>query len=166
MDTRERGNQTEARIMAALVEAGYLVSLPFGGGHKYDFIVDDGLCLQRVQCKTGRVRGGSLMFNGYSFSGNGKVRQGYRGLADLFAVLNPEAGEVYLVPVEEVGCTDVCLRLKPTLSGQNKGIRWALTYLLKPCVRPLVNARVAQLVEHLVPNQKVAGSRPVSRFQV
>lgn len=131
MDTREKGNLTEAKIMTALVGAGYLVSLPFGSGHKYDFIADDGQRLHRVQCKTGRLKGGSLMFNGYSFSGNGKVRRGYLGLADLFAVLNPQTGQVYLVPVEEVGCTDVCLRLKPTLSGQCKGIRWAAAYALE-----------------------------------
>ena len=117
--------------MTALVEAGYLVSLPFGEGHKYDFVIDDGQRLHRVQCKTGRVKGGSLMFNGYSFSGNGKVKHGYHGLADLFAVLNPRTSRVYLVPVGEVGCTDVCLRLEPALSGQSKGIRWAAAYMLK-----------------------------------
>lgn len=137
METREKGNLTEAKIMAALIEAGYLVSLPFGDGHKYDFIIDDGHQIQRVQCKTGRVRSGRLMFNGHSFSGNGKTKQGYRGLADLFLVLNPQTGDVYVVPVDEVGCTDVCLRLQPTLNGQSKGIRWGFTYLLKPCVMSL-----------------------------
>jgi hypothetical protein len=64
MNTREKGNLTEAKIMTALVEAGYLVSLPFGEGHKYDFIIDDGQGLHRVQCKTGRVKGGSLCSTG------------------------------------------------------------------------------------------------------
>ncbi len=112
-----------------------MVFLPFGDGHKYDLIIDDGRRVQRVQCKTGRVKGGSLMFNGYSFSGNGKVKHGYRGLADLFAILNPQTNQVFLVPVEEVGCTDVCLRLQPTLSGQSKGIRWAAAYTLKSPVK-------------------------------
>ena len=39
MQTREKGNLTEAKILAALVAAGYLVSMPFGDGHKYDFII-------------------------------------------------------------------------------------------------------------------------------
>lgn len=138
MNTRERGNLTEIKIMAALVEAGYLVFLPFGEGHKYDFIIDDGQRLHRVQSKTGRVKGGSLMFNGYSFSGNGKVRHGYRGLADLFAILNPQTSQVYLVPVEEVGCTEICLRLEPTLSGQSKGIRWAAAYILKSPIKTAI----------------------------
>ena len=132
MQTREKGNLTEAKILAALVAAGYLVSVPFGEGHKYDFIIDDSVNLRRVQCKTGRVKKGVLLFNSYSQSGNGATKQGYYGLADLFAVLNPESGEVYLVPVENCGTTGVTLRLTPTLSGQVQNINWAVDYLLTP----------------------------------
>jgi hypothetical protein len=132
MQTREKGNLTEAKILAALVAAGYLVSVPFGEGHKYDFIIDDSVNLRRVQCKTGRVKKGVLLFNSYSQSGNGATKQGYYGLADLFAVLNPESGEVYLIPVENFGTTGVTLRLMPTLSGQVQNINWAVDYLLTP----------------------------------
>ncbi|HYY94391.1 MAG TPA: group I intron-associated PD-(D/E)XK endonuclease [Pyrinomonadaceae bacterium] len=132
MQTREKGNLTEAKILAALVAAGYLVSVPFGEGHKYDFIIDDSVDLRRVQCKTGRVKKGVLLFNSYSQSGNGATKQGYYGLADVFAVLNPESGEVYLVPVENFGTTGVTLRLMPTLSGQVQNINWAVDYLLTP----------------------------------
>ena len=132
MQTGEKGNLSEARILAAFVAAGYLVSVPFGSGHKYDFVVDDSTRLLRVQCKTGRVKNNVLLFNAYSQSGNGAVKMGYRGLADLFAVLNPEDDKVYLVPVKEVGVTDVSLRLAPTLNRQAQGIRWAELYLLRP----------------------------------
>ncbi|MDQ3918744.1 MAG: group I intron-associated PD-(D/E)XK endonuclease [Acidobacteriota bacterium] len=132
MRTREKGNLTEAKILAALVAAGYLVSVPFGEGHKYDFIIDDSVNLRRVQCKTGRVKKAVLLFNSYSQSGNGATKQGYYGLADVFAVLNPESGEVYLVPVENFGTTGVTLRLMPTLSGQVQNINWAVDYLLTP----------------------------------
>ena len=132
MQTREKGNLTEAKILAALLAAGYLVSIPFGEGHKYDFIIDDSVSLRRVQCKTGRVKKGALLFNSYSQSGNGATKQGYHGLADLFAVLNPESGEVYLVPVASFGTTGVTLRLIPTLSGQVQNINWAVDYLLIP----------------------------------
>jgi PD-(D/E)XK endonuclease len=123
LQTGAKGNLTEARILAAFVAAGYLVSVPFGAGHKYDFVVDDSTRLLRVQCKTGRVKNGTLLFNAYSQSGNGSVKMSYRGLADLFAVLNPEDDKVYLVPVEEVGVTDVSLRLAPTLNRQSQGVR-------------------------------------------
>jgi hypothetical protein len=135
METSEIGNLSEAKILAALIQAGYLVSVPFGSGHKYDFVVEDHKGLHRVQCKTGRVRNGSLFFNSYSQSGNGKTKQGYRGLADLFAVLNPETDYVYVVPVEAVGITGVCLRLVPARNGQLSNIRWASEYLLAPLVK-------------------------------
>jgi hypothetical protein len=130
MQTREKGTLTESKILAAFVEAGYLVSLPFGDGHKYDLVIDDGRRVQRVQCKTGRVRNGGLLFNACSFSGNAGTRRDYKDAAELFAVLNVETGDVYVIPVEEVGHTVACLRLSPTLSGQSKGIRWAENYLL------------------------------------
>jgi hypothetical protein len=133
METREKGTLTESKILASFVEAGYLVSLPFGDGHKYDLIIDDGRRVQRVQCKTGRVRHGSLLFNACSFSGNAGTRRDYKDAADLFAVLNVETGDVYIIPVKEVGHTVACLRLNPTLSGQSKGIRWAKNYLLTSC---------------------------------
>ena len=140
MRTGDKGNLSEARILAAFVAAGYLVSVPFGSGHKYDFVVDDSARLLRVQCKTGRLKGGALLFNAYSQSGNGSVKMSYRGLADLFAVLNPEDDKVYLVPVNEVGVTDVTLRLAPALNRQAQRVRWAEGYLL----RPLSQAGVAQ----------------------
>jgi hypothetical protein len=130
MQTREKGNITEAKILAAFASAGYLVSIPFGSGHKYDFVVDDSSKLYRIQCKTGRVKRGVLLFNSYSQSGNGSTKQGYHGLADLFAVWHPETEQVYLVPVEKFGKTGVSLRLAPTVSGQVHKINWAADYLL------------------------------------
>ncbi len=143
MHTGEKGNLSEARVLAAFVGAGYLVSVPFGSGHKYDFVVDDSKRLLRVQCKTGRVKNNGLLFNAYSQSGNGGVKMSYRGLADLFAVLNPEDDKVYLIPVDEVGVTDVSLRLAPTLNGQAQGVRWAEFYLLRPLVLSGSGAMVA-----------------------
>jgi PD-(D/E)XK endonuclease len=132
MQTREIGNLSEAKILAAFVDAGYYVSVPFGSGHKYDLVIDDGRSLQRVQCKTGRVKNGALLFNSYSMSGNGATKQGYYGLADLFAVLNPESGEVYLVPVAGFGTAGISLRLMPTSNGQIQKVNWAIDYLLRP----------------------------------
>jgi PD-(D/E)XK endonuclease len=144
VQTGEKGNLSEAKILAAFVAAGYFVSVPFGSGHKYDFVVDDTTSLFRVQCKTGRVKNGSLLFNAYSQSGNGSVKMSYRGLADLFAVINPEDDKVYLIPVAEVGVTDVSLRLTPTLNRQAQGIRWAEVYVLRQVVLSGSGAMVAQ----------------------
>lgn len=141
-ETSGTGNLTEAKVIVALIEAGYLVSQPFGDGHKYDLVADNGQNLYRIQCKTGRVRNGVLMFNAYSVPGSKAKKSDYRGLADLFAVLNPVDGKIFLVPVNEVGTNDVCLRLSPTGNGQAQGIRWAAKYELRPISVSL--ARVTQ----------------------
>jgi hypothetical protein len=122
-ETNDIGNLTEAKVIVSLVEAGYLVSQPFGNGHKYDLIADDGQKLYRVQCKTGRVRNGVLIFNAYSMPGNKAKKCDYRGRADLFAVLNPVDGKVFLIPVNDVGVHDVHLRLIPAANGQMQNIR-------------------------------------------
>ena len=48
--------------MAALWDAGYAVSVPFGENTRYDLVIDDGQRLARVQCKTGRLRKGAIIF--------------------------------------------------------------------------------------------------------
>ncbi len=141
-ETNNIGNLTEAKVIVALVEAGYLVSQPFGDGHKYDLVADDGEKLFRVQCKTGRVRNGVLIFNAYSIPGNKAKKCNYRGLADIFAVLNPLDGKIFLVPVSDVGIHDVYLRLLPTNNGQMQGVRWAAQYELRSILDN--DARVAQ----------------------
>jgi len=130
-DTNSVGNLSEAKILAALVEAGYVVAKPFGEGHKYDYIIDDGVSLLRLQCKTGRLKNGCVAFNAYSVAGNSNgKRQGYRGSADLFGVYCPDNQQVYLVPVAEVGIGGTLLRVEETLNKQQKRIRWAKDYNL------------------------------------
>ena len=131
--TTEVGNVSEAWVLAALIEAGYIVLQPFGDGCKYDFVIDDGVTLQRVQCKTGRMKAGCINFNAYSVAGNSNgVRQPYIGLADLFAVYCPENHHVYIVPVLQVGPTKVRLRVENTRNSQRQRVRWAKEFQLLP----------------------------------
>ena len=131
--TTIRGNLSEAKILAALVEAGYVVSEPFGDGHKYDYVIDDGVTLQRLQCKTRRLKRGCVEFNAYSVAGNSNgKRQGYSNLADIFAVFCSDNEQVYLVPVSQVGVGPVILRIDPTQNNQQKRVRWAGEYEIAP----------------------------------
>ena len=59
---KDVGDRTQLCVMVALRELGYAVSVPFGENTRYDLVVDDGETLQRVQCKTGRLRGGAVRF--------------------------------------------------------------------------------------------------------
>jgi len=55
MNTKQIGDETEVRVITALIAEGYSVSIPFGDNDKYDLVLDTGNQLLRVQCKTGWI---------------------------------------------------------------------------------------------------------------
>jgi len=130
-DTKRVGDISEARVLAALVEAGYLVSRPFGENQRYDLIIDDGRRLYRVQVKTGRLRGAVIAYSCSSSHAhrNGKQRP-YFGEIDYLAVYCPQTKKVYLLPEQEFVATMAHLRLSPTRNNMTKGIRWASRFAL------------------------------------
>jgi hypothetical protein len=115
---RDVGTQTEAAVLAALVAHGHQVLIPFGEGHPYDLAVaGEGGRLVRVQCKTGRLRRGSVVFNCYS-TDHGRGAGHYRGRADVFGIRCPDADRVFIVPVEVASTTEMRLRITPARNGQ------------------------------------------------
>lgn len=134
MNSTTVGNRTEAVLLSSLVQAGYTVSVPFGDGHRYDLIVDGDDGLQRVQCKTGRIRKDVLRF--HCQDRTTAAGTNYRGHVDLFAVWCPENATAYLIPVEAMPIGVAHLRLAPARNGQRAGVHWAADYELRPGVAP------------------------------
>ena len=121
--------------MMALQTAGFLVAVPFGENTRYDLIIDDGEQLQRVQCKTGRLRRGAVLFNtcsSYAHHPNPQVlKRDYAGEIELFAVYCPETTDVYLIPIEDVRAKRrASLRVAPSRNNQQRGIREADDYVV------------------------------------
>jgi hypothetical protein len=125
-NTKTIGEASQAHVLAALLSAGYVVSLPFGDNQRYDMIIETPGGFKTVQCKTGRLKLGSVVFWARTY--NLGISQGYKGQVDLFGVFCPENGKTYIVPVADVGETAVALRVDPTA---NPNIRWARNYELK-----------------------------------
>jgi PD-(D/E)XK endonuclease len=133
MKPSERGDRTEAVVLAALAKAGYTILIPFGVA-RYDMAIDarDGSGIKTVQCKTGRLYKGCVIFRAHSVDRTSQARQHYYGQADYFGIWCPEFSDVtYLVPVDDVGESAVALRVTPVKNGQVKGIRWARDYEMK-----------------------------------
>lgn len=61
--TLYKGNTSEAIVLTAYIQAGFLASLPFGGGAAYDLIVDTGARLIKAQVKTGKLETGCVIYN-------------------------------------------------------------------------------------------------------
>jgi hypothetical protein len=95
-----------------------------GENQRYDLVVQgESEEFLRVQCKTGRLKDGAVVFATRS-SSHGK-KQHYRGQADPFGVYCPENGKVYLVPVEKTTVTEGRLRITRPKNNQSKGVVWA-----------------------------------------
>jgi PD-(D/E)XK nuclease superfamily protein len=125
------GARAELEIAAALIRSGRRVYLPLlAPDDRVDLVYDDperGLI--RAQCKTARVVGAVLTFKVCSNTRN--APRDYRGEVDVFAVYSPQLGDVFLVPVADVGLRGCHLRLDATRNNQARGIRWAEDYRLR-----------------------------------
>jgi hypothetical protein len=113
--------------------------VPFGVNHRYDFALDLGDRFLRVQCKTGRLRGGRIVFKAQSSRTNTRrpaQLRSYHGEIDLFAVYCVDTDRVYAIPVDEATRTEASLRVRPASNGQRKRIRWAEDYLLERQLSP------------------------------
>jgi hypothetical protein len=130
---KDIGDRSTMAIMFALHLEGYPVLVPFGENTRYDLVIDTGSSLRRVQCKTGRLRNGAIIFrtcSSYGHHPNPKViRRDYEGQIEDFAVYCPELGAVYLIPIEDVATrTMAMLRVTPPRNGQHQRIRLAAAY--------------------------------------
>ncbi len=119
--------------MLALSEAGYGLLVPFGENMRYDLVIDDGDRLARVQCKTGRLRNGAVIFNAcssYAHHPNPRVvKRDYQGQIDYFAVFCQETRTSYLIPITDVKTRyQAGLRVDPPRNNQRVGIRFAADY--------------------------------------
>ncbi len=156
MNTSQKGNVATAHILAALAATGKYVAIPFGDNQRYDLIVEDEQGkLLKVQCKTGRLVNGVIVFMVSSNRRKTKHQAGgwvsYQGQIDLFGVYCPQVEASYLVPVEDVKKSAASLRVEPPRNSQVKGIRWAATYQL---------GVVAQLGARINGIDEVVGSIP------
>ena len=132
-DTSSRGDLSEHELALALMRAGHAVLRPLASASRYDLVIDnrDGTFV-RVQCKTGLLRGGRIMFRVYSVSGHTTKGAPYRDGVDAFGVYCPATGDAYLVPIAAIGqrTGSICLRIEPARNGQKLGIHDASRYLI------------------------------------
>lgn len=128
-----KGTLTELRCKLYFIELGYIVSVP-EPTTRYDFILDTGENLFKIQVKTSKLDSNSewFQFNTCSthITREGFVRKDYKeDKIDFFCTWFNN--ECYLVPVSECGKSEKKMRLKPTKNGQVKGVSFAKDYIAK-----------------------------------
>lgn len=130
---KQKGLLTELHCQLAFSELGFLVMAPLSEDSRYDFIVDIGSKLLRIQCKTAspKTDGSAITFACRSTRSNtqGNVSRQYsKDEIDYFYTYY--WGKSYLVPVEECSSEKTLRFIKPQ-SGQIVGISFAKNYELK-----------------------------------
>ena len=131
MDTNIKGTITELKCKTYFLELGYMVSTP-ESPVRYDFILDTGKELLKIQVKTSHTDGEKIMFKTSSthITAKGNTVHHYKddGI-DYFCTWFDN--ECYLVPVKEKKKSEKYLRLIPTKNGQIKNIAFAKDYIAK-----------------------------------
>jgi PD-(D/E)XK endonuclease len=98
----ERGDLTEVAFLHKAMSLGFVVAKPYGHNHRYDFIVEGGKKLWRVQVKTSICVAGNLHNVSVRHSQNG-VRIAYtEAEIDFVAVYLIRLDAWYILPVREV----------------------------------------------------------------
>jgi hypothetical protein len=127
-NTTAVGDLSVAMVTGALLRAGKNVLKPLSDGLRYDLAIEEAGALSRIQCKTGRLRRGAIIFNTASVTANGKRSRGYDGDAEFFGVFCPETDEVYLVPIAATAKVKGRLRFTVPRNNQAKRILYASTF--------------------------------------
>ena len=119
-------------MASACARAGMGVYVPLLDGHgRVDLVIERDVSLLRVQCKSAVLRGPNVVYF-RTCSNTANAPRDYVGEVDAFGIYSPQLERVYLVPIEGLGQRGCHLRLGPTRNGQQKGIRFAADYEVRP----------------------------------
>ena len=128
-NTQYKGCLTEQKCFVKCLEAGYTSSKPLFDNARYDFILDTGNKLLRIQVKTSAWNEdhSAFSFNGYSqhSTGNGNKRMKYTK-AEIDYFMTEKDNVFYLYPAEEQGFVNRVLRI--TSKQNQSSIKWAKDY--------------------------------------
>lgn len=136
-----QGNITELKCFLKCIESNFVISKPVFDNARYDFLLDSGTKIYKIQIKTSRWMDEEhtrFEFNGYSqhSTGEGNKRMKYTNKEIDFFMTERE-GKFYLYPATENGFSVKSLRVVPTKSGQSKNIDYAKDYLFEEVSKSL-----------------------------
>lgn len=132
MNSKTKGNISEAKTLFEFQKRNIPVCLPWGDNERYDMIAEFNGKLNRIQVKTANEEvNGSIKCYCRSSKNHttNKSLDTYEKDVDYFVFYNQTRDIIALVPIEEIGsCKVISLRIEPTKSGQLKGIRFFEDY--------------------------------------
>jgi hypothetical protein len=134
-NTSHLGEISRTQIIAALDRQGKGILVPLGDHYRYDLVIDDNGRFLRVQCKTGRLRKGAVVFHASSVDSRSTpgrtLRKHYKDQIEVFGVYCPDNDKCYLVPVGAAPRTTCSLRVDRPRNDQKTHLRWAEDFEMK-----------------------------------
>ncbi len=117
------GDVTRSQVLAALLKLGKRVLMPFGDNCRCDLVVEDNGAFTRIQCKTGKISRGAIVFAVASSQYHrGGKRQSYHGQVDAFGLFCPDNHKTYIIPIVDLPLVrEAKLRLTSPRNSQVKG---------------------------------------------
>ena len=135
-NTQLKGALTEQKCFLKCIEMGYQVSKPLFDNARYDFILDTGNNLFKIQVKTSHWKDDehtAFVFNCYSTGTGNKVMKYTNKEIDFF--MTEQDGIFYLYPAPEEGIKEKTLRTCPTKTGQVKNISFAKDFIFEEVIQ-------------------------------
>jgi PD-(D/E)XK nuclease superfamily protein len=102
MARQKQGERGELAFLSKASSLGFDLSLPYGQGHRYDFVVDGGRDLWRVQVKTTEHMLNGLYLVGIHHRANRNAHAYTESEIDFVAVYILPEQTWYILPVREV----------------------------------------------------------------
>ncbi|WP_336135083.1 group I intron-associated PD-(D/E)XK endonuclease [Natronomonas amylolytica] len=136
-NSKRRGDESESKVIHALISRECSVAIPFGDNDKYDLIADIDGQLYRIQCKTAwQNKPNTIRFNTHSQTTNqGEYfEETYHGEIDAFVVRYPETEQLYWVDVADA--TEQKMELRFEAEIDHPSINWAEDYELGESIPP------------------------------
>ena len=133
MNSKDKGNIGESKILCEFVRRGIQVSIPFGDNARYDLVADFGGKLNKIQVKycDQETENGSIILPCASSTNHttNKHYTTYENDVDYFAFYIPKWEESLLIPITEVGNKkSIIVRKTPAKNGQKSGIHLIQDY--------------------------------------
>lgn len=132
MNTVRKGDIAELAIATDLVKRGYQVAIPFSSSSDWDLLLIRQTSFERIQ-----VKYAEMMKNGtipvrtrtHSNTSNQRTTRVYTSTEiDWLAVYCPDTDKCYYLPVDDLGCNELRLRVEPSRNNQSQNVRWASDY--------------------------------------
>lgn len=132
MNSKVKGQLSEARALYEFQKYHIPVCLPWGDNERYDMIAEFDGKFNRIQVKTSNEEENGAICCWARSSTNhttNKRLSSYEGEVDYFVFVNQTYDLIALVPIEDLeGKKSIRLRLTPPANGQTKGIRYFEDY--------------------------------------